>query len=150
MAFYMVGLGLGSEKDMTLRGKEVIEKCGKVYLEEYTSKLVEHDHRKLEKMAGKKVVIATRDMVEEGAEKMVKEAKKEEVALLVVGSPFAATTHAEFLLLCRKHAVKMIVVDNASVLTAVGVTGLSLYKFGRVTTIPFENKDVRSPYNVVE
>jgi hypothetical protein len=36
---YIVGLGLGNEKDITLRGLEAVKKCGKVYIEAYTSLL---------------------------------------------------------------------------------------------------------------
>ena len=36
---YIIGLGLGDEKDITLRGLEAVKKCDKVYLEAYTSLL---------------------------------------------------------------------------------------------------------------
>ena len=41
MVFYIVGLGLGDEKDITVRGLEVVKACSKVWLENYTSILVE-------------------------------------------------------------------------------------------------------------
>ena len=34
---YLVGLGLGDEKDITVKGLEVVRQCEKVYLEHYTS-----------------------------------------------------------------------------------------------------------------
>ena len=34
---YLVGLGLGDEKDITVKGLEVVQKCERVYLEHYTS-----------------------------------------------------------------------------------------------------------------
>jgi diphthine synthase len=37
MVLYLVGLGLGSEKDITLRGLEVVKSCAYVFLEAYTS-----------------------------------------------------------------------------------------------------------------
>lgn len=36
---YIIGLGLGDEKDITLRGLEAVKKCEKVYMEAYTSLL---------------------------------------------------------------------------------------------------------------
>lgn len=36
---YVIGLGLGNEKDITLRGLEAVKRCGKVYVEAYTSLL---------------------------------------------------------------------------------------------------------------
>lgn len=35
--FYLIGLGLGDAKDITVRGLEIIKKCDKVLLEGYTS-----------------------------------------------------------------------------------------------------------------
>lgn len=35
--FYLIGLGLGDSKDITVRGLEIVKKCDKVYLEAYTS-----------------------------------------------------------------------------------------------------------------
>ena len=37
MVFYMVGLGLGSPEDVTVRGLKAIQSCKEVYLEYYTS-----------------------------------------------------------------------------------------------------------------
>ena len=36
---YLVGLGLGDEKDITVRGLEVVRSCDVIYLEAYTSVL---------------------------------------------------------------------------------------------------------------
>lgn len=36
---FIVGLGLGDEKDITLRGLEAVKKCKTVYIEAYTSLL---------------------------------------------------------------------------------------------------------------
>lgn len=37
--FYVIGLGLGDAKDVTVKGLEIIRKCDRVYLESYTSVL---------------------------------------------------------------------------------------------------------------
>lgn len=36
---YFIGLGLGNEKDITVRGLEAVKSCEKVFLENYTSVL---------------------------------------------------------------------------------------------------------------
>lgn len=36
---YLVGLGLGDEKDISIKGLEIIRRCQTVYLEIYTSLL---------------------------------------------------------------------------------------------------------------
>ena len=35
--FYLVGLGLGDAKDITVKGLEIVRKAKRVYLEAYTS-----------------------------------------------------------------------------------------------------------------
>jgi diphthamide biosynthesis methyltransferase len=39
MGLYVIGLGLGDERDITVRGLELIKQCTAVYLEYYTSVL---------------------------------------------------------------------------------------------------------------
>ena len=39
MVLYIIGLGLGDEKDITVRGLETVKKCSAVFLEFYTSML---------------------------------------------------------------------------------------------------------------
>jgi len=35
--FYLIGLGLGDLKDITVKGLEIVKQCSRVYLEMYTS-----------------------------------------------------------------------------------------------------------------
>jgi diphthine synthase len=84
---YLIGLGLGDETDITLKGLNAIKKCSRVYLESYTS-ILGIPHERLEDLYGKKVVLADREMVESGAEEILRGADKEDIAFLVVGDPF--------------------------------------------------------------
>jgi diphthine synthase len=34
---YLIGLGLGDAKDITVKGLEIIKRCERIYLEAYTS-----------------------------------------------------------------------------------------------------------------
>ena len=63
MVLYIVGLGLGDEKDITIRGLECVKKCKVLYLEYYTS-ILGIDHVKLEKFYGVPIVLADRNMVQ--------------------------------------------------------------------------------------
>ncbi|MDP3916917.1 MAG: diphthine synthase [Nanoarchaeota archaeon] len=144
---YLIGMGLGSEKDITINGLEAVKSCDKVFLECYTSKLVDVDVKKLEEFYGKKIILADRDLVENNPGEILNSAKKGNAALLIVGSPLGATTHMDILQRAKKLNIDVNVIDNAGILTAVGITGLSLYKFGRVVTIPKDNKNVISPYD---
>ena len=40
MVFHLVGLGLADEKDITVKGLEVVRRCKTVYLEAYTAILM--------------------------------------------------------------------------------------------------------------
>ena len=137
---YFIGIGLRDEKDVSVKGLEVIKGCDYVYLESYTNKLGV-DVKKLEEFYGKKIILADRDLVE-NCNEIVSRAKKSKVCFLVIGDIFSATTHSDLLL--RAKDIKVEFIHGASVLTAVGVTGLSLYKFGAVVSIPFDLK-VKSP-----
>lgn len=150
MALYMIGIGLNDEKDISIKGLEAVRKCDFVYLESYTSKL-NCSLKEIEKLYGKKIILADRELVEKNAEETIlKNAKNKEVAFLVIGDVFSATTHIDILLRAKKLKIKTKIIHNASVLTAVGITGLELYKFGKTTSIPFENENVKSPIEVLQ
>jgi len=46
MVLYFIGLGLSDEKDITVRGLEIVRRASRVYLEAYTSILM-ISHEKL-------------------------------------------------------------------------------------------------------
>ncbi|CAO2839125.1 unnamed protein product [Amaranthus hypochondriacus] len=138
---YIIGLGLGDEKDITLRGLEAIKICDKVYIEAYTSLLsfgiASEGLSKLEKLYGKSVIVADREMVEEKADSFLSQACHSDVAFLVVGDPFGATTHTDLVVRAKQMGVDVMVVHNASVMNAVGLCGLQLYRYGETVSIPF-------------
>lgn len=149
MALYFIGLGLNDEKDITLKGLEAIRKCESIYLESYTSKL-QCDIKDLEELYKKKIIIADRELVEKRAEETIlKDAEEKNTAFLVIGDPFGATTHTDLLLRAKEKGIKTKVINNASILNTIGITGLELYKFGKVTSIPFDNQNVKAPYNAL-
>jgi diphthine synthase len=96
MVLYLIGLGLYDEQDITLRGLKAVQQCERVYLEAYTSILL-CDKAKLEALYGKDVVVADREMVESQADVILENADTVDVAFLVVGDPFGATTHTGML-----------------------------------------------------
>ena len=149
MTLYMIGIGLWDEKDITFKGLEAIHKCNKVFLENYTSKLgVSVD--KLEKFYDKKITLADRELVEKHNYEILEPAKQGCISFLVVGDVFSATTHTDLYLTAIKEGINVIVINNASILNVIGIVGLELYKYGKTTSIPFHNKDVEAPYDVVK
>ena len=131
---YLIGLGL-SENSVSREGIEAIKKCKKVYLENYTVGFP-YALGELEKSLGlkKKILPADRDFVE--SLRIVDESDNEAVALLIYGSPLTATTHISITEECKKRNVEYRIIYNASVIDAVASTGLQLYKFGKITSMP--------------
>ncbi|KAA0065172.1 hypothetical protein IC582_006448 [Cucumis melo] len=138
---YIIGLGLGDEKDITLRGLECVRKCEKVYMEAYTSLLsfglASDGISSLEKLYGKTITVADREMVEEKADQILSEARTSDVAFLVVGDAFGATTHSDLVVRAKSLGIEVRVVYNASVMNAIGICGLQLYRYGETVSIPF-------------
>ncbi|KAL5710308.1 diphthine methyl ester synthase [Ranunculus cassubicifolius] len=138
---YVIGLGLGDEKDISVKGLEAVKKCDKVYIEAYTSLLSfgisSSGISTLEEFYGKPVIVADREMVEERADNMLLESRTFNVAFLVVGDPFGATTHTDLVVRAKKEGIEVKVIHNASVMNAVGVCGLQLYSYGETVSIPF-------------
>lgn len=133
---YLIGLGL-NEKGISKEGMLALEKCKKVYLESYT---VNFPYNFEELKLGKKNIIKLeREEVE--SEKLIKEAKSINVALLVYGSPLFATTHISLILDANKEGVKTKVIYSASVFDAIAETGLQLYKFGKISSMPKQEAD---------
>jgi len=133
---YLIGLGLGDIKDITVKGLEIVKRCDKVYLEHYTS-ILTVGQEELQKFYGREILLADRELVEQGADTFLDEAREEDVAFLVVGDPFGATTHSDLVLRAREKEVAVSVVHNASIMSAVGCCGLQLYNFGETVSIPF-------------
>ncbi|KAF3010710.1 diphthine synthase [Curvularia kusanoi] len=133
---YLVGLGLADEKDITVRGLEIVKKAERVYLEAYTAVLLV-DKEALESFYGRSVIIADREMVESSSDDILADADKVDVAFLVVGDPFGATTHTDLVLRARELSIPTRSVPNASILTSIGTTGLQLYNFGQTVSMVF-------------
>lgn len=148
MTLYFIGIGL-FEKDIPYRGLKVAKKCASVYLESYTSKLV--DVKALNALIGKEVVLADRELVEKRAEDTIlQDCSKGDVAFLVMGDIFSATTHTDLMLRAKKKKIDVKFIHAGSVITAVGDSGLSLYNFGKITSIPFDNENVKGPIEVIK
>lgn len=90
-----------------------------------------------EKFYERPILIADRELVENESEEILSNADKEDVAFLVVGDPFGATTHTDLVLRAREKGIKTEIVHNASILNAIGCCGLQLYSYGEVVSIPY-------------
>lgn len=134
---YLIGLGLSHETDITVRGLETVKKCKRVYLEAYTSILMSASIETLEKFYGKEVILADRELVETGADQILENADVDDIAFLVVGDVFGATTHTDLVIRAREMNIGVEAIHNASVMNAVGACGLQLYQFGQTVSLVF-------------
>ena len=164
MVFYLIGIGLADEEvrgrlrrwkhitvtwltpcdararrasqDITLKGLRAVQRCSAVYIEAYTS-ILSVPREKLEKLFEKPIEEAPRELVESGIEPLLERGRTEDIALLVVGDAFGATTHCDLLARAKAMGVPTQVVHNASIMTAVGCCGLQLYRYGETVSVPF-------------
>lgn len=114
-----------------------MKKCKRVYLEAYTSILMAANKESLESFYGREVILADRELVETGSDDILKDADTEDIAFLVVGDPFGATTHTDLVIRARELGIQVETIHNASVMNAVGACGLQLYNFGQTVSLVF-------------
>ena len=131
-----IGLGLADERGMTLKGLESARASDAIFMESYTSVLVDASIERLEKLLGKRISLLDRGSVE-GGDAILEEAGKKEICLLVPGDPMSATTHVDLRLRALERGIGTEIIAGVSALTAVpAALGLQIYKFGRAVTIP--------------
>jgi len=145
---YIIGLGLNVD-GISAYGLEVVQRCKKVYLENYTVDFPYKFGELVDVFHGKKIIEADREFVEGLG--IVDEARKMDVALLVYGSPLTATTHIALIQEAKRLGVKYKIIYNASILDAVAETGLQLYKFGKIASMPtWDSKKKFTPDSFME
>jgi diphthine synthase len=147
---YLIGTGLYYLNDLPLRSLEELKGCDEVILERYTNLNDISFLKNLEEEIGKKIEIVGRETMEN--DYVIKKASKEKLAVLIPGDPLAATTHFSLIQECRIKGIKTKIIHSSSIFSAMGETGLSLYKFGGTTSIPLysENFHPESFFDVIE
>jgi len=138
---YLISLGLYDQKDMSVKALETARKCDKLYLELYTTRM-NTDADRLTNFIGKYVKQLTREETE-NCETIIKEAKTKVVGILVGGDALVATTHTSIMLDAKKAGVDVHVIHGSSIYSAIGETGLQLYKFGKTTTLTYHEKNYK-------
>ncbi|NJE46796.1 diphthine synthase [Thermococcus sp. GR7] len=152
MAIYFIGLGLYDEKDITLKGLEMARKCDLVFAEFYTSLLAGTTLDKIEELIGKPIRRLSREEVELQFERIVlSEAKGKDVAFLTAGDPMVATTHSDLRIRAKEMGIESYVIHAPSIYSAIAITGLQVYKFGKSATVAYPEKNwfPTSHYDVI-
>jgi diphthine synthase len=148
----LAGLGLYDEKDMTLKTLEFAKKVDKIYAEFYTAVLTGTTIEKIEETIGKEIIVLNREKVEYETEKLINESMDKDIMFLTAGDPMVATTHVDIAVEARKKGIDVIIINAPSIYSAVGITGLQLYKFGKTTSIVFPEPNYfpETPYDVIK
>ncbi|MFO8133391.1 MAG: diphthine synthase [Thermoplasmatota archaeon] len=145
-----VGVGLQSDRDLTLAGLEVARSCDRIFAEFYTSR-PGVSIEMLEETIGKPIAVVSREDVEQD-DAILTAAAQAPVCLLTGGDPMTATTHIDLRLRAVERGIPTRVIHGVSIVTAAaGLLGLQIYKFGRTTTLAYPEKNyfALSPYHVI-
>ncbi|RLI07698.1 diphthine synthase [Candidatus Bathyarchaeota archaeon] len=135
----LISIGLADEYDLSLRAIEEARSCDKLYVELYTTRLSTSRER-LEEVLQRPLTELSRMDLEGERPRILEEASRSLIGLLIGGDCLAATTHISLLLEAKRQGIPTWVIHGSSIFTAIAETGLSLYKFGRIVTLPLPER----------
>lgn len=150
-----IGLGLWDDRDLGEHARDAMKASDTIFVEFYTSKLCSGALERLEALVGKRFERLDRMEVESNDRvlKAFTEAKEGlVVSFCCAGDPLTATTHQDLRIRAKQKGIAIEIIPGPSIMTAApALAGLSIYKFGRTTTVPFPQEDFfpQSPYEVI-
>ncbi|MFB6469854.1 MAG: diphthine synthase [Vulcanisaeta sp. AZ3] len=142
---YLVGLGL-SAGNITVEALDLIKKVDSIFLETYTSKAPGDLINRIMEIRSDTRSVTRRDLEDREGEALINELSKgHDVALLVIGDPMIATTHAALAVTVKRRGFNVRVVNSVSIICALlNQLGLSPYKLGLMATITYPRMGVLS------
>ncbi|WFO75149.1 diphthine synthase [Desulfurococcaceae archaeon MEX13E-LK6-19] len=151
MALYFIGLGLTIEH-LSIGAINVLRRCSKIYVDSYTNIVPDFSLQKLKEIIGDNVNILLaerKDLEGENIRKIIEEASIADIAILVPGDPFIATTHDAIRLEALEKGIEVHVIHGVSIYSvAPSATGLQAYKFGKTVTLVYPRN--MKPYTTIE
>ncbi|MEM0244848.1 MAG: diphthine synthase [Zestosphaera sp.] len=150
----LVGAGLSVDL-ITLRGVKRILEADIVYVDSYTSITLGDLRSFLTTQTGKEAVFLSRkDIEEKYFETIIKPALEGlKVVLVVPGNPLDATTHVALLSEASRRGIDFEVVPAPGIIpNALTMSGLMIYKMGKVVTLTYPKSGIISeyPYDVIK
>ncbi|MGP8071930.1 MAG: diphthine synthase [Thermoplasmata archaeon] len=134
---WFVGLGLSDERGLSEEAVTALRGADRIFAEEYTAVAPAGTLDRISARVGHPVELLDRAALESERPVLDALAQHGRVALLVVGDPFAATTHVALRLAAERAGHTWRYLPNASILTAAaGFLGLMQYRFGRTVSVP--------------
>ncbi|WP_243678634.1 SAM-dependent methyltransferase [Vulcanisaeta distributa] len=143
---YIVGLGL-SPGNITAEALEIIRSVDDVFLETYTSKGGPAEFiNRLRSIRSDFTQVSREDLENKSGEVIMRKLENgRNAALLVIGDPMIATTHAAIAVIARRRGFNVKIINSVSIVCAVlSQLGLSPYKLGPVATITYPRMGVLS------
>ena len=146
-----IGLGLYDASDLSLKAQKTMHSCDLLFAEFYTSILMGDSIKSLERIAKKPITILTRQQTEKG-DILINAAQQHHIGFLTGGDSMTATTHVDLRLRAIREGIETHVVHGSTIISAApGLLGLQHYKFGRITTLVYPEKNYfpMSPYDII-
>jgi len=135
-----VGLGLYDEQSITIEGREALQAASTVFAEFYTSRLVGTTASELASSHDIDLQVLDRATVERDPGEILDAAENDDAVFVTAGDTMVSTTHVDLRLRAEQRGIETRVVHGTTAQTAAGsLTGLQNYRFGKATTLPFED-----------
>ncbi|MFC7058356.1 diphthine synthase [Halovenus salina] len=146
-----IGLGLYDERSITLRGRDVLADADTAFAEFYTSQLVGTAVEQLESTHDIDIEVRERAGIEQRPEPILAAAEERHAAMLTAGDTMISTTHVDLRTRAHERGIETQVIHGTTAQTAASsLTGLQNYRFGKATTLPFEETHGGVPDSVIE
>ena len=138
--FFLIGLGLGGPSSLSYDVIKILKCVDTIFFEFYTN-YTNASMEDYELFLKKKIIPIFRKTLENDSKEFLRSQKDANVALLISGDPFIATTHYMLIMEAFKEGLDVKIYNNVSIYSiAPSITGLSAYKFGKTATIPFPER----------
>ncbi len=135
MTVYLIGWGIYDIPLFNKRIEDIIQSADEVYFERYTNPYP-YGNRVIEKLIGRKCRELKREDLEERSLDILLRGKDRKIVIITFGDPLIATTHQYLIIEAAKYGIEVKIIHSASaVCSAMGESGLHIYKFGPISTV---------------
>lgn len=139
---YIIGTGLNDIKDLTLRALDALKASTHIFIDTYTS-ISNLNIKSLEQLIPNTPIHECCREYIESLNELYSLASNHTVSLLIIGTPFFATTHTQIVCDCIENNIEYQVIHNAGICNVMGCVGLYSYSFGRTVSIPRSTLNTR-------
>jgi diphthine synthase len=138
---------------ISLRGLTIAKGSKYVFIDMYTSKLIDDSYRLAELLGREPIKLSRVDLEEKSYDRLLKYLNDGNVCLLVPGNPLIATTHVSLIIEASKRGFEFEIIPAPGILpNALTMSGLMIYKLGKIVTLTYPKNGIVSeyPYDVIK